>query len=300
MGFLVTGGAGFIARRLLPLLTRTGEPVVAVDRHTIPLPFPVRMEAGDVTDLDRVSALLRTHRVHTVVHLAYWLSAECEADPFAGTRVNVDGTNVVFEAARRSGVRRVVYASSIAVCGSQAYYGRRRVHEDDGLAPVTLVYGATKLVNEVVGAKYAAQGLDTVGVRLSYVFGHGRTTGASTWASAFASDPAVGRPVTLPFPPTATFSLLYVDDAARALHAVATAPALRHRLYFSGGDTVSGRDIVAAVRRHVPEAAIAFDARQPALNLVYLPDDGRIRSELGFTRPSFVERVGDHVREARR
>lgn len=298
MAYLVTGGHGFLGRRVTGCLRAAGRRVIALDTTARSVPG-VESVTADVRNVDALCDVIVQHRVQAIVHLAYLLSADAEENPLRAVDVNVAGTNAVLEAARRTGVARVVYSSSIAVCGAQAYFGPRRVGEDDGLAPVILVYGATKLLNEVMAAKFDSPTLACVGVRLSYVFGHGRVTGASTWASDFASRPAAGEDVELPFPARAKFSLIHVDDAAALVALLATAPALRHRLYFSGGDVVAGTDLVRAVRCWLPEARFTFAEDRPAPGLVWLIDDRRVRDELRFRRAPFPRRVRDHIAETR-
>ena len=61
---------------------------------------------------------MREHRIEGVVHLAAILQFGCEQDPVRAIDVNVNGTVAVLQAAKRTGVKRIVHASSIAAYGT--------------------------------------------------------------------------------------------------------------------------------------------------------------------------------------
>ena len=132
------------------------------------------------------------------------MGAEAEADPPGAMRVNAHGTANLFAEAAARGVKRILFASSESVYGnSQAIYGDRPVTEDDFCSPRdhVLNYSLTKLLNEHLAAKYEAKyGTATVSLRVAIAYGPGRRRGTTVWASDFASLPALGKPVTLPFP----------------------------------------------------------------------------------------------------
>ena len=82
-------------------------------------------------------------------------------------------------AALEGRVSRVVYPTSMAVYGDQSEFGDDSVDETSARNPYSL-YGYAKLMNEEVAAAYTRNfGLDTRGLRIASVFGHGRVTGRS-------------------------------------------------------------------------------------------------------------------------
>ena len=312
MKIVVTGGAGFIGRRVVRAIVARGVPVVVVDHAPAPAAIvaltaespQVEFLDTDVSDPDAVMEIFRRHPGAThVIHLAYLMSAEVEADPLLGAKINVVGTTAVFEAAARNELARVVFASSEAYYGAhQGDYGDRDVVEDDGCGPArhAFIYGVMKQLNEFVGGKYAAKrGLGIACLRPPVVFGHGRKHGSLLWSEDLISGPALARPVELPFPPETTDCWLYVDDCAEQLVRLALAPSLDHFAYNAGGESVRAADLAGLIRRWMPDAEIAFDARQPPTPFIERMDGRRLAAEIGFVPRPLAEGVRAHMNEAR-
>lgn len=305
MATLIVGGTGFVGSRLATILHRHGERVACFDLFPHPprsawLDPAVPLVRGDVSQIEQILAAIKAHRITRIVNLAYLLSTESEADPQQAIRVNVLGMNNVFEAARLGGLERVVYASSIAYHGLQRSFGRRPVTEEDPGYP-TLIYGATKQLNEFMAAKYAAKyDLSIAGIRISIAFGPGRTTGLTRWAGEFASNPALGKPGHIPFRSSQESSVIYVDDAAELFARVTLAATLQHGVYLSGGYTCTMADLANEVRAVIPDARITFNEEAPEQPYVFLVDGSRVRQEFGFELPPLSQRIRDHIAEARR
>jgi len=310
MSFLVTGGTGFIGSYVVRCLLQHGEPVVCFDRspdaEVMGLFTPgVEVIAGDVGDRQHVAAVFRNHpHIDRVVHLAYMMGAESEADPPAAMRVNALGAANLFAEACAHSVKRIVFTSSESVYGrTQAVYGDCPVTEEDFCSPRdhVLNYSLTKLLNEHLAAKYEARhGVPIVSVRPPVVFGHGRKRGTTAWASDFASLPALGQPVTLPFPENDRNAYLYVADLAEEIYQLSIKPSLAHRTYNTGGHTLSAPELVALVRGLAPGAQISFSPDKPNSPFIYRMDDQRIRQELGFLLRPMREAIKDHIEEAQR
>lgn len=137
------------------------------------------MIRGDVTSVVELLDAVRETGAAAVVHLAYVLGAESNANPEPAGRVNIQGTTNVLEAARLGGAGRVLLASSIAVYGADAEYRPEALplREDAALhvAKGVSLYGAGKVYLEHLGALYAARhGLTVGGLRPSIVYGWGR------------------------------------------------------------------------------------------------------------------------------
>ena len=311
MKIVVTGGAGFIGRRVSRAIVARGIPLVVVDTAPAAVIEALAADSGavafletDVSDPEAVMEIFRRHGDAThVIHLAYLMSAEVEADPLSGAKINVVGTTAVFEAAARHGVTRVVFASSEAYYGAhQDDYGDREVVEDDGCGPTrhVFIYGVMKQLNEFVGGKYAARhGLGVACLRPPVVFGHGRKHGSLLWSEDFISGPALGRPVTLPFPPETRDCWLYVDDCAEQLVRLALAPRLGHFAYNAGGESARADELAVLVRRWVPEAEIAFEADKPPTPFIERMDGRRLAVQIDFSPRPLADGVRAHLNEAR-
>jgi uronate dehydrogenase len=168
---LLTGASGAVGKTL-----RSGlKPHVAAMRLT-DIRDPGPAEAGetcrvaDLADLDAMTELAAG--VDAIVHLGGVLGAVRENGVVVGEtsweavlQSNIVGTYNVFEAARRNGVRRVVYASSIHAHG---FYRRStRVTLDSPPRPDTR-YGLSKVFGEATGRYYADKfGLQVVALRIA-------------------------------------------------------------------------------------------------------------------------------------
>jgi UDP-glucose 4-epimerase len=313
MKILVTGGTGFIGWRVAKNILARGIPAVIADWNIDP-PVRERLErAGgglasfvncDVSEFHDVATVFRLHPDIThAIHLAYLMSAEVEANPHLGARVNVLGMVNMFEAALHHRLQRLVFTSSETVYGaSQRVYGNRPVAEPDFCSPSDhfFTYGVMKILNEFMAEKYAQKhGISLACARPPVVFGHGRKRGAVLWAEQFVSLPAIGRPVLLPFPAETRDCWVYVDDCAEQLVRLSLKPALAHFAYNSSGCSVSAREFAALVRRWLPDAEIAFDESKPPTPLVDDLDGSRMIRETGFTPRPLSEGILAHINEAR-
>lgn len=305
MTTLVIGGTGFLGVRVVRGLVERGVDVVCLDVLTAhprltAVASRVRFVHGDVSAIEDVLGAIREHEVDRIVHLAYLKTAEAERQLHKAIRINVVGTNNVFEAARLTGVRRVVYVGSVGYYGLQASFGERAVTEEDRGQPIT-VYGHTKSLNDHMARRYVEMyGLDPVCLRLAFAFGHGRAGVANVWPSAFASNPALGQPASLPRNPQQKYCMIYVDDAAEILCKLALQERLAHHVYLSGGYTVTVEQLAQLVKKFIPDAQFAYDGKAGDHSYVYLLDNSRLRSELDFSLPPIETRVLDHINEARR
>lgn len=174
MRLLVTGGAGFIGSNLVEGLVASGSDVRVLDDASTgsldnladirPAPEVV---VGDVRDAEVV--LEATAGVDVVFHLAALPSvARSVGDPITTHQVNVDGTLNVLQAARRTGVRRVVYASSSSVYGDTP-----RLPKDESMpfSPQS-PYAASKGAGEAYCRSFThVYGVETVSLRFFNVFG---------------------------------------------------------------------------------------------------------------------------------
>jgi nucleoside-diphosphate-sugar epimerase len=174
---LVTGGAGFIGSHVAERLLRDGARVRILDNFSTGrrenLDFARdagdRLEIidGDLRDLATVERAVRG--VDVIYHQAAMRSVPRSVDdPLGANENNVTGTLHVLDAARRVGVRRVVYASSSSVYGDNPELPKR---EDQPPAPIS-PYAVSKAANEAYARVWTRlYGVATVGLRYFNVFG---------------------------------------------------------------------------------------------------------------------------------
>jgi UDP-glucose 4-epimerase len=166
---LVTGGTGFIGRRVVAALRSAHATVTVADLAPFPDPR-VRSVVGDLRE-----PAVRDDAVEPglsgIIHLAAVTSVLGSLrDPMLVHRTNVDVTAGLLEHARRRGVARFVLASTNAVVGD---VGEATIHEDLPMRPLT-PYGATKAAAEMLLAGYAGgYGMTTCALRLTNVYGQG-------------------------------------------------------------------------------------------------------------------------------
>jgi UDP-glucose 4-epimerase len=163
---LVTGGAGYIGSHILRMLIENGQQPVVVDdlsaghREAIPdVPLIVN-DFGDAAVLDRV---LGAGDVDAIIHMA----ALCEVgasvrDPAVYFQNNVARSLVLLEAARKHGIKAIVFSSSAAVYGNP---DTSPIDEDQAQQP-TNPYGETKRIFErMLDAYHHAYGINYVALR---------------------------------------------------------------------------------------------------------------------------------------
>ncbi|MFL5802169.1 MAG: NAD-dependent epimerase/dehydratase family protein [Roseiflexaceae bacterium] len=315
--FLVTGATGFIGARVVANLQQRHIPVVAADYrpdaavvakldHERPDGAETLYVSFDVSDSRQVEAIFQEHAGIThCIHLAYLMSAEVEADQRRGAEVNIVGMANMFDAAARHRLRRLVFASSETVYGaSQALYGEadHAVAEDEYCGPRDhfFTYGVMKILNEFVASKYVQKhGISIACLRPPVVFGHGRKRGAVLWSEHIASYPALGKPVTLPFPPATHDCWIYKDDCAEQFVRLALKPSIGHLAYNTGGETVSAARLAELIQRWLPEADIRFEPHRPPTPLVDNISGERLEREIDFRPRPLAEGIRLHINEAR-
>ena len=172
--FLVTGGAGFIGSHIAEALVRRGDQVRVLNNlstgsleNLAGFRDGLEFIEGDITDAEVVARAVRG--VDCIFHEAALASVPASVErPLATHAACVTGTLNLLDAARRAGVRRLVYAASSAAYGDQPSSSKR---ENDLPAPIS-PYGAAKLAAEYYCRAFTATyGFETVALRYFNVFG---------------------------------------------------------------------------------------------------------------------------------
>jgi UDP-glucose 4-epimerase len=219
--YLVTGGAGFIGSHLVEALLKEGHRVRVLDNCSTGnrehLPLRAELIPADITDYDAIRSSF--HGVDGVFHIAGFPNVQRSIEQPKETHdVNLTGTLHVLEAARATGVRRVVFASSAAVYGDQdtiPYY--------EGMEPKPKSpYALQKFVAEEYCRSYTRTGaLETVCLRLANVYGP-RASDAGVYANViptFLRQAASGQPLTITGDGEQTRDYVHVTDVVVAMMA---------------------------------------------------------------------------------
>ncbi|MGO9928679.1 MAG: NAD-dependent epimerase/dehydratase family protein [Mycobacterium sp.] len=255
MRALVTGGAGFIGSTLVDRLLADGHTVVGLDNfatgratnieHLAGNPEHVFVEADIVTaDLH---AILEEHHPEVVFHLAAQIDVRHSvADPQFDASVNVIGTLRLAEAARRSGVRKIVHTSSGgSIYGTPPRYPTPETVPTDPASP----YAAGKVAGEIYLNTFRhLYGLDCSHIAPANVYGprqdpHGEAGVVAIFAQALLS----GKPTKVFGDGTKTRDYVYVDDVVDAFVKAAGDAGSGQRFNIGTGMETSDRQLHSAV-----------------------------------------------------
>lgn len=304
MTTLVVGATGFIGPRLIRKLVARGETVVGFDLNPGASPYDAQpigapVVRGDVTQFEDVMRTVLDVKPDRLINLAYGLGAG-EGNPHQVMRLDVLGMDNCFEAARLAGVKRVVYASSIAVSGQQSKFGDRLVTEDD---PVygTSQYAMHKIFNEWQAQDYREKhGMEITAIRPANVTGPDKIVGSVDHVFCI-TDPARGKPVRFPYK-DAMRCPIHVDEVAEIFARVIMTDKPQHWVYNTGGIAISLGEIADIVREFLPDAQISFDKEEGgrAISGNYLIDNTRLVSEFGVQYRPYRERVLQIINDIRR
>jgi len=301
---LVTGGAGFIGRRLVRALTAAGHEVAVVDLR----PYAgdgVEMVTDDIRD-DAVLARAVRPGTDTIIHLAAITSVVDSIDDPVGTyQTNVAATASLLELARTTGVTTFLLASTNAVVGN---VGDETITERSPLRPLS-PYGATKAAAEMLLSCYAGvYGMTTCAMRFSNVYGPGMQQ-KDSFIPRLMRAARDGEGVQVRGDGSMVRDVVHVDDVVQGILAAWRAGHIGP-VILGSGQSVSVMDMVEAARsvtgaplpvEHVPVGpgempAVLLDT-SVARGLGYVPGYD-LKSGLATVWPEFAGTVFAGTEEA--
>ena len=314
---LVTGASGFVGSAVARALVARGDDVRVLLREGSSRKnidgLDCRVMIGDMRDVKAMTKAMEG--VRQVFHVAadYRLWAR---DPSEIVRNNLDGARAVMEAARTTGVERIVYTSSVAALKPVA---GRAVDETSRHDEVTVigVYKKSKLVAERLVERLAGEGLPVVIVSPSTPIGPRDIKPTPT--GRIIVEAANGR---MPAFVDTGLNLVHVDDVAQG-HLLALDKGRIGENYILGGEDVRLRDMLALIaplvgrkppRVRLPRAPLyplAFGAeafarmrgKEPFLTvdalkmskyLMYFSSE-KAKAELGFQARPFARGIEDAI-----
>lgn len=252
---LVTGGAGFIGSHLVHLLASSGYAIrvfddlstgVRANLSAIPSAEIIEGSVTDVASIERAAS-----GCDIVFHLAALASVtKSVEDPAASHAVCATGTLNVLHAARKGGVKRVVYAGS-----ASAYGGASDPAGQGEETPLVALspYAAAKLAGEYYCQAFAhTYGLETVRLRFFNVFGPRQRADSpySGVIAIFAAALSAGRAPTVNGDGLQSRDFVYVSDVANALLKAASVPGVSGGVYNVGtGNSVTLLDLIDTLNR---------------------------------------------------
>jgi UDP-glucose 4-epimerase len=240
---LVTGGSGFIGRRVVRALLEEGYPVTVADHKPFPDPA-VRSVTGDLCDPGMCESAV-TDDTGTIIHLAAITSVlKSVDDPVATVRLNVDTTARLLELSRKHNVESFLLASTNAVTGD---VGDAVITERIALRPLT-PYGASKAAAEMLLNAYSnCYGIKGAALRFSNVYGPGMEA-KDSFIPRLMRAARDGHGVEVRGDGSMRRDIVHVDDVVQGMFAVwrsgHTGPVI-----IGSGTSVSVMDMVQAARR---------------------------------------------------
>jgi UDP-glucose 4-epimerase len=279
MRVLVTGGSGFIGSHVVDKLRLRGHEPVIYDLRPSPWHGPEQETVlGSITDREALERALND--CDAVAHLAAVADVnDVHAEPYDAERVNARGTVTVLEAARRAGVRRIVYASTIWVYSDCA---EDEVNEDTLLPPPSHLYTSTKLAGELYCKSYQElYGIDYTILRFGIPYGPRAREAAVI--PAFVNKAFKGEPLTLAGDGLQSRKFVYVEDLADGV-ALGLADVASNRVYnLASDETTTIKQIAENVQRLIGNTEIVYTPARPGDFGGKTVNSQRAERELGWT-----------------
>jgi nucleoside-diphosphate-sugar epimerase len=282
--YFITGAQGCIGSWIVKALLERGDETVVFDSNNDSRRLSaimntehlarVRSITGDITDGAAVLLALSTSGAERVIHLAGLQVPTCKADPVTGALVNVAGTLNIFEAARKIGIKSIVYASSAAVYGMND--GDEALDETAQCEPTTH-YGVFKRANEGNARVYFLDhGIDSVGLRPLTVYGVNRDTGLTSDPTKAMKSAVLRRPFHIRFGGATDFQ--YVADTAAAFISCADQTPEGAHVFNLHGETVTVARIAEFINDQVsPSNGDLITFGGPPIPIAAALDDSAIR-----------------------
>ncbi len=295
MRVLVTGGSGFIGSHVVDKLRARGhEPVIYDLRpspwHTDPA-HPVDTVLGSITDREALERAL--HSCDAVAHLAAVADVnDVHAEPEDAERVNARGTVAVLEAARRAGVKRIVYASTIWVYSDCE---PEEVDEDTLLPPPSHLYTSTKLAGELYCKAYQElYGIDYTIMRFGIPYGPRAREAAVV--PAFVNKALAGEPLTLAGDGSQSRRFVYVEDLADGVALGLNDVAVNRVYNLASDETVTIKQIAETIKDQMGDVEIVHTPARPGDFGGKIVSSARAQQELDWSAATpFSEGVRRYI-----
>jgi UDP-glucuronate 4-epimerase len=268
MKIIVTGTAGFIGFHVATRLLKDGHTVIGIDnlndyydprlKHKrnaiLKKSKKYKFYKVDIADKDIVNKIFKKEKADLVIHLAAQAGVRYSLEnPWVYDRSNHLGTLSIFEAAREHDIKRVLYASSSSVYGTNKKMPFSEKHTTD--TPISL-YAATKKANEgLAHAYHYLHGMDMIGLRFFTVYGPwGRPDMAFF---NFVDNIKKGNPIVLYNGGDMWRSFTYIDDAVEVIKRLMERKHdVGHRIYNIGSKPVRVGDLVKEFEKFLKMKAI--------------------------------------------
>lgn len=301
MTILVTGGKGFIGARIVRRLVEKGERVVCFDLNAgagrlSDIADTVTFVTGDIVRYEDIEDVIRVHGISKIIHSVFFSAEErgVSARPedaeqlYRQQMIMNTGTFHVFEAARRAGISRLIYPSSVQYHGMDEPWTLPQPVTEDSPARPTTPYGIGKHLGERLAREYnRLHAMEIVSIRVPGAYGPGVRIGARG-INLVGTVGALGQVVNFPYRKEQRVVLAHVDDIAEIFARALLGPKPTHDVYHVGGHDVSYGDMAAIGRKLLPLLDVNFREDAP-INCCFSIDCSRMQRELGVEHRSLEE-----------
>lgn len=291
---LVTGGAGFIASHLVDKLIKEAYSVVVLDNFSTGRPENLSHHRNNKSlsiikaDISSFGEILPYFKgIDYVFHLAALADiVPSIVNPMDYYKSNVDGTFSVVEAARLSGVKKLVYAASSSCYGIPDGYPTQEAAETRPQYP----YALTKYLGEQLVLHWGqVYKIPVVSLRLFNVYGpRSRTSGTyGAVFGVFLAQKLNNKPFTVVGDGTQTRDFVFVTDVANAFFMAANSNCRQEVMNVGSGNTYSVNRLVGLLG-----GKVTYIPKRPGEPDCTFADTAKIRKLLGWSpKVSFEQGV---------
>ena len=287
---MVIGGSGFIGSKVVKVLVKNRVETICYDIIRSNAVGEGKWIRANILELPSIERIFFEYQVDTIVHLVGLPAIKyCERNPRFSFLLNVMSVQNALEAMRMADIKKIVFASSAAVYGTQQV---DPIKETDLTSPSTM-YGYHKLIAEQAIKSYSdSYGIDYTIFRMFNVYGGNPHVGKDV-ISIFIRRALKGEPLIVRGPKKFR-DFVHVDDVAQAFLKASTKNVVNSIMNIGSGVKTSLQRLAEIVKMHFPEVEVNEEATS---------DDGTglqadislARSMLGFEPRSPEEGISAHV-----
>lgn len=307
MNILLTGGAGFVGSHLTERLLQGGHHVVLVDNfdpfyprgfkeaNLLPVRHHPRLRVVEADICDEESFRPLSMRYDAIVHLAAKVGIRSSIEyPVSCQRVNVLGTQILLDLAKKWGVTQFVFASSSSVYGNNPH---TPWSENESIEFPVSPYASSKASSELLGRVYShLYGIRFTALRLFSVYGPRQRP--DLVVSRFTQLMLAGHPIPIYGDGSASRDFTYIDDVILALQAAIEEDGSSFEILNIGGNgSTTLLDVVHTLQKLLGRTAVLeYRPGCPGDVIHTRADCGRAASILGYVpQVAFEEGVARFV-----